>query len=236
MTPELSICIPCYEMSGVGWQHLSESLSIIRSQECDLSQVEIVVSDHSIDDAVENICSDYNDLNIQYVRNLNGRGSMSINTNNCIRNSTGKYIKPLFQDDLFFNPKSLKHILDNLADPWMAHEYTHLDGTSGNYYRQRTPYINDNFISGINTLGPPSIICFINDGNFFDEELSYLMDTEFYHRMIIKYGNPTILQCNNPIGVVRTWSGQTTQTVTKYMIDTELDYIKYKKYEKYENI
>lgn len=225
---KLSLNIPCYEMSGHGAAHLKESLNVIRTQECDFSEVEIVISDHSLDDEIELCCREYEDLNIKYFKNSHGRGSMSANLNSCIKHSSGKYIKPLFQDDLFYYSKSLKHILDNLGDPWMAHEYTHLDGTTGSYYNQRTPFINDNFIGGINTLGPPSVICFVNDGTLFDEDLSYLMDTEFYHRMMLKYGPPTILQSKTPIGVVRTWSGQTTQSVTQDMIDKELSHIKSK--------
>jgi len=226
--PELSLCIPCYEMSGFGAKYLSESLSIIRAHDCDLSNVEIVVSDHSIDDEIEKCCDNFKDLNIKYFKNSYGRGSMSANLNSCIKHSSGKYIKPLFQDDLFYYSKSLKHILSNLSDPWYAHEYTHLNGDLNTYYNQRTPYSNNNFIDGVNSLGPPSVIYFINDDNFFDEKLSYMMDTEFYHRMIAKYGQPTILKSDIPLGVVRTWAGQTTQATTENMIDNEHLYIKSK--------
>jgi hypothetical protein len=115
-----------------------------------------------------------------------------------------------------------------LSDPWYAHEYTHLNGDLNTYYNQRTPYSNNNFIDGVNSLGPPSVIYFINDDNFFDEKLSYMMDTEFYHRMIAKYGQPTILKSDIPLGVVRTWAGQTTQATTSNMIDNEHIYIKSK--------
>lgn len=226
--PQLSLCIPCYEMSGVGAKYLSESLSIIRTQECDLSDIEIIVSDHSLNDEIEKCCANFKDLNVKYFKNSHGRGSMSANLNNCIKNSSAKYIKPLFQDDLFYYSRSLKHILNNLKDAWYAHEYTHLNGDTNAYYNQRTPYSNDNFIGGVNSLGPPTAIYFINDDNYFDEELSYMMDTEFYHRMIIKYGQPTILKSSIPLGVVRTWSGQTTQSTTRNMIDKEHIYIKSK--------
>ena len=226
--PQLSLCVPCYEMSGVGAKYLSESLSIIRTQECDLSNVEIIVSDHSLDNEIEKCCDNFKDLNIKYFKNSYGRGSMSANLNSCIKHSSGKYIKPLFQDDLFYYSKSLKHILSNLSDPWYAHEYTHLNGDLNTYYNQRTPCSNNNFINGVNSLGPPSVIYFINDDNFFDEKLSYMMDTEFYHRMIAKYGQPTILKSDIPLGVVRTWAGQTTQATTSDMIDNEHIYIKSK--------
>jgi len=226
MIPDLSICIPCYEMSGMGGSHLSHSLNILKSQECDFSKIEIIISDHSLDDEIKKCCDNFKDLNIKYFKNSHGRGSMSANLNSCIKHSSGKYIKPLFQDDFLYHSKALKHILNNLEDPWYAHEYTHLNGDTNTYYRQRTPHSNNDFIRGINSLGPPTVIYFLNDDNYFNEELSYMMDTEFYHRMIIKYGQPTILKGSVPLGVVRTWSGQTTQATTQNMIDNEHRYIK----------
>jgi hypothetical protein len=46
--------------------------------------------------------------------------------------------------------------------------------------------------------------------------------------MIAKYGQPTILKSDIPLGAVRTWAGQTTQATTSDMIDNEHIYIKSK--------
>lgn len=225
----LSVCIPCYEMNGKGSEFLKKSLTILSNQIVDFSKFEVVISDHSINDDIKNICLEFPKLNLKYHRNELDRGSMSGNINNCILKSSGKYIKPLFQDDFLYHEKSLKHILENLQDSWMAHEYTHLDYSNYNFYNQRTPYYNNGMVDGVNTIGPPSSVIFLNDDNFFDTNLLWFMDTEFYFRMYKKYGEPTILKSNLPIGVVTTWSGQTTNTeINQELIDKETAYIKYK--------
>ena len=221
----MSIAIPCYEMHGRGVEFLNRSLRIINDQHLDKNLFELVISDHSIDDNVKKCCKNFPDLNIKYFKNSHGRGSMSANLNNCILHSSGRYIKPIFQDDYLFSPRSLELIYNNIEHPWAAYEYIHFD--ENNYYNKRTPFTNDRFIDGINTLGPPTVISIINDGELFDENLSWFMDVEFYHRMMIKYGHPTIFKCDIPICTVTTWSGQTTQSVDQELIDKELSYIKY---------
>lgn len=228
----LSIIIPCYEMGDKGSIFLKRSLDIISNQkDVDFSTFEIVISDHSINNEIEASCKLelYQKLNIKYIRNENDRGSMACNTNNCIQHSSGKYIKPLYQDDYLYSEKSIKWILENLQDYWIAHEYTHLNLSTGEFYNQRTPFYNYQMVEGINTIGPPSSIVFLNDDNYFDENLIWFIDTEFYYRMNKKYGLPTILKCNTPLGVVTTWDGQTTNTkITPELIDKEKSYVKMK--------
>lgn len=224
----MSVCIPTYEMGGRGEEFLKRSLDTISSQDCDLNGVEVVVSDHSKNDDIRNCCLNYGKL-VKYVRNEEHRGSMSANLNNCIRNSVGKYIKPLFQDDFLFSKDSLGKLLQHISDNWGAHEYSHLALEVSKFYNQRTPFYTDRMKYGENTIGPPSSVFFINDNNFFDESLSWFMDTEFYYRMFLKYGEPTILQGRLPLSIVTTWGGQTTNTqITQQTIDREKSYLKEK--------
>ena len=111
----------------------------------------------------------------------------------------------------------------------MANEYTHLDLSNNSFYNQRTPSYNEGMKNGENTIGPPSSTIFLNDDNYFDMNLLWFMDTEFYYRMYLKYGLPTILKSSIPLNVVTTWSGQTTSTrITRELIDKEHSYINYK--------
>ena len=227
--PKLSVAIPCYEMSGRGVEFLEKSLSIIKNQNVDFSEIEVVISDHSINDDIKKCCDNYKNINLKYYKNEECRGSMSGNINSCIRQSSGKYIKPLFQDDFLNSPNSLKVILENLNYSWIAHEYTHLDLSTDSFYNQRTPFYNDRILDGINTIGPPTVTVFLNDNNYFDENLLWFMDIEFYHRMMKKYGHHIVLKCDNPIATVTTWSGQTTETsINQTLIDKETSYIKLK--------
>ena len=57
--PELSVAIPCYEMSGKGVEFLEKSLSIIKNQNVDFSKIEVVISDHSINDDIKKCCDNY---------------------------------------------------------------------------------------------------------------------------------------------------------------------------------
>jgi len=231
MNPKLSIAIPCYEMQGQGVKFLRRSLRILDEQSVDdQNLVEIVISDHSLNDDIEQLCLEFPNLNIRYFKNETNRGSMSGNMNYCISKCRGKYIKPLFQDDCLYNSTSLESILDGLVGTWMAYEYIHLDGDSLEFYNHRVPFYNSDMVNGTNTIGPPSTIVFLNDDNYFDENLLWFMDTEFYHRLNLKYGGGAdILNSKSPLIVVTTWSGQTTETsITQDLIDKERSYIKHK--------
>ena len=92
---KVSIAIPAYEYYGRGVEVLDDMFRTISNQT--LKDVEVVVSDHSRIDDIENYCNqnEYN-LNIKYIRNENGRGNPSINTNNAIHHCNGEIIK-IFQ-------------------------------------------------------------------------------------------------------------------------------------------
>ena len=217
-------------MHGKGVDLLTKSLDILNNQKnINFLDFEVVISDHSKNDDIEKCYKKFNNLNFVYVRNTENHGSMSDNINNCIRHSSGKYIKPLFQDDFLYDETSLSKIINNLQDSWMANEYTHLDLSNNSFYNQRTPSYNEGMKNGENTIGPPSSTIFLNDDNYFDMNLLWFMDTEFYYRMYLKYGLPTILKSSIPLNVVTTWSGQTTSTrITRELIDKEHSYINYK--------
>ena len=48
-------------------------------------------------------------------------------------------------------------------------------------------------LSGINTVSGPSVMFFKNDQNYFDEDLCWLNDVEFYYRLYLKYELPLLL-------------------------------------------
>ena len=66
--PLVSICIPTYEMNGIGSSFLQKGLNSILRQT--YKNIEVVISDHSQDDEIKNIVLSYdNKLNIKYIRN-----------------------------------------------------------------------------------------------------------------------------------------------------------------------
>jgi hypothetical protein len=56
------------------------------------------------------------------------------------------------------------------------------------------PHWNNNIILGVNTISSPSVLSFKNYGvNFFDDNLTMLMDCEMYYQLYIRYGLPKII-------------------------------------------
>jgi glycosyltransferase involved in cell wall biosynthesis len=234
MSNFFSIVIPCYEMKGKGVEFLDFSLSKIASQS--FKNFEVVISDHSISSDIEDLCKKYESLEIRYFKNNDGRGSSSSNINNGIKNSRGKWIKILFQDDFLFSNDSLENIynfIQNSQDPqWIATACEHSqDGQ--NFYRTFIPRWNNKIHFGNNTVSSPSVIIFRNnfDENiFFDEKLINLMDVDFYKRMFDLYGEPFYL--NDVCVVNRTWDGQVSNQVSEELHKNELSIVS----SKYRNV
>ena len=93
-------------MHGKGSNFLNFSLEQIYNQS--YSNIQVVISDHSIDNSIYTVCNDWSKkLNIKYLKNTKNRGSSSANINNAINNCDGKLIKILFQDDFLFYKNSI---------------------------------------------------------------------------------------------------------------------------------
>jgi glycosyltransferase involved in cell wall biosynthesis len=110
-----SIVIPTYEVQGNGVHLLSELLISLDKQT--FKNFEVIISDHSIDNEIENFIKDCtNNFKIIYHRNTVGRGNSSINMNNGIRLSNAKYIKIIHIDDKFSTDESLEIIYSNIEN------------------------------------------------------------------------------------------------------------------------
>lgn len=226
-TPKLiSVCIPTYEMYGLGYVFLKQSFDILTSQT--FKDFDIVISDHSKTDAVKNVCDEYlNKLDIKYFEYNNPVVGLSLNTNNTMANATGKLLKILFLDDFLYNDKSLEIIVENfnpLKDKWLATACEHTrDGKT--FYKTHLPRNNRNIHLRNNSIGSPSVLTIINeDPLMFDPNLKWLVDRDYYKRLYDKYGDAKIV---NEIGVViRTGDHQiTNREITKEVVGRELEYV-----------
>jgi glycosyltransferase involved in cell wall biosynthesis len=172
--------------------HLLNSIS-----EQTYTDYEIIISDQSKTDVIKNECDNWPNLNIKYYKNNTGFGSAAKNLNFAISKSTGEYIKPIFQDDYFFSPNTLQYIIDNLGDEaWGFVGTWHCDeNQTDKLDRPFSPRWKDekDILSGINTVSGPSVMFFKNDDNYFDEDLCWLNDVEFYYRLYLKYDVPLLL-------------------------------------------
>lgn len=191
----ISICIPCYEMGGKGTPLLKRALDSIRSQTH--KDVEIIISDHSINEEIENLCREYSkDLDIVYIKNLENRGNFASNLNNSIRNASKEVIKLLMQDDYLIDPMALEFTFQSFDNPdvnWLACGC--YSGWSDQDYNSMIPrYEGDSISRGVNTIGSPSVISIRNRNvQYFDETLSWVVDLDYYKKMNSFFGDPHIL-------------------------------------------
>ncbi len=175
----ISICIPVYEMHGKGAEFLVRCLNSIRLQT--FQDYEIIISDNSDDNEIENLCAEVQDFfkTLRYVKNpIKG---MAVNTNNAINQAKGELIKVLYQDDYFASDQVLQEISDHFTekDSWL------IIGSDNN----PNPYY-----SAQNTLGSPSALTFSNTIPLrFNEHLKWVLDLDFYKRMYKELGLPKIL-------------------------------------------
>jgi len=222
----ISICIPTYEMRGKGDEFLKQSFDILTQQT--FKDFDVVVSDHSKNDIIKNLCAAYkNKLDIKYFRNSEHIGNSSANINNAIKKAAGKLIKILFQDDFLYDDNSLEDVANNFdleKDRWLITACEHSnDGI--NFYRPFYPKYNNKIHLGNNTISSPSVITIKNEQPLlFDENLIWLMDCDYYKQCYDKFGNPKIL---NKINIVnRTGAHQVSNTAATTTIkNREYQYV-----------
>jgi len=210
----ISVAIPTYEFKGRGAEFAHFQFKKLLGQT--YKDFEVVISDHSRDDVIKNICKEYGGkLNISYIRNEEGRGLSSYNINNAIRYCKGDIIKFLWFDDFLWDRWSLQYINEAFTSDvnWLvsACEHTKDDGRS--FYRTFYPRYNSELYLGNNTISGPSVLTIRNteDKIYFDDRLIWLMDVDYYKRLHDKYGLPKIL---NKITVVnRDHPGQLSHTM-----------------------
>lgn len=222
--PKVSICIPCYEMNGKGVYFLKNALDSIKIQ--DYKNREVVISDHSVDNAIEDFLKSYEDSDtFIYVRNERSRGNSSANFNNSFIHASGEFIKPLCQDDVFLVESSLRTQVDFLTKSgknWLVSSYIHQNEQMCSL-DTHIPSHSPNLLKD-NLYGCPSGVLFKNTGMYFDENLIYYSDTEFYHRYSIQAGDPFLLYLRT-MKVTRHPNQVTNTLITRKLITSEEMYI-----------
>jgi glycosyltransferase involved in cell wall biosynthesis len=209
----ISIAMPTYESFGRGTEFLDFQFQKFREQT--YKDFEVVISDHSKDDNIENLCKKYDGIiNINYARNEENRGNFTDNTNRAMKRCNGDIIKILFQDDFLLDHNSLEKI-NNAFDEntnWLitACEHTY-DGTT--LHRTHHPTYNELIYTGKNTIGNPSVLSVRNKNDmlFFDERMLWTVDVDYYKRLHDKFGPPTII--NDITVVIRLWDRQLTHLI-----------------------
>lgn len=216
----LSVVIPTSDMENKDF-FFTRCLDSLWNQS--YQDFEIVVTDNSDDDVIMNICIAYDGW-IEYYKNPNK--GMAKNTNEGIRRAKGELIKILYMDDYLAHENSLKKILTHFEGNWLVTGCLHDDGFE--LFKPHTPRYSEDIHKGNNTIGSPSVLTIRNHNPLlFDEEMTWLLDCDYYKRMYDLYGEPTILKDKNVIMGLHT--GQATHTMGQERKLQEFNYIN-KKY------
>lgn len=196
--PRFSICIPVWEQGGFGIQYLKDLIHSIQIQT--FQDWEIVISDHSKNNEIdEYIFSLYRQDRGRYGYYTCDKnyGNGVTNLNNALKMANGEIIKIMFQDDFMFDRRCLEKFDKAFQDEntkWAVCGCNHTrDGV--NFERFMVPSWNDKLLEGVNTISSPSVLAFRNENiKLFDENLTMLMDVEYYYRLGQRYELPTILE------------------------------------------
>lgn len=200
-TKLISVCIPAYEMRGLGPTFLEETFKMLEKQT--FKDFDVVISDESKSSVIKNVCDKYAaKLDIKYFKNPDGLNKFSTNTNYSMKMATGKLLKVLLLDDFLYSPTALEEIVQNFdleKDGWMATACIHsTDGEK--FFRPFYPRYDDKTILFKNTISSPSVLVLRNSNPLmFDTNMMWYVDVDYYKRCFQSFGEPKIL---NKIGVV----------------------------------
>lgn len=191
MKPEISICIPAYKQA----EKLQKLLESIQSQT--LQPKEIIVSDDSDDNSVEEVLKSF-DLPVKYFRNSPALGSPQ-NWNFAISKAGCDWIKLMHHDDYFTHDNALQMFVNELeTNPGGDYYFCGTtiqqaaDGSS-QVYKVDVDLINKldkipSFLMHKNLIGAPSTGFFRRDIKInYDRNLIWLVDIDYYLRLLKDY-------------------------------------------------
>ncbi len=213
---KISIAIPVYEMKNYAFL-LRRCLDSIAMQS--FKDFEVVVCDNSEGSNIKDICKlEYSDLNIKHTYyEIKG---MAQNTNAAIRYCLGDMIKILYMDDFLAHKNALKEIVENFTGDWLV--------TACKAENAQVPHFPTFAIGDTdNHIGSPSVLTIRNGLSlFFDENMTWLLDLDYYKRLFNQCSAPQILNDVNVI--IGIHDGQMTNILTAKEKMQEHNYLKEK--------
>lgn len=212
-TVKISIVIPTYN-NLVSFKRALGSVFIQKFED-----YEIIVTDDSNNDEIGLFIKYlYNDK-VKYFKNETPLGSPE-NWNGGLRKAKGKYIKILHHDDWFADENSLEKFVklmdENPQSDFGYAKSVDVDTETGKiktrkaekYVKQLKKDPFELFIT--NRIGAPSVTVFRNNKNFFfDKNLKWVVDMEFYINCLRK--NPNIAFLNEVLINIGISSSQITK-------------------------
>jgi glycosyltransferase involved in cell wall biosynthesis len=193
--PKLSVCIPAYGQPEL----LERALLSLEMQH--FPDFDVLVTDDSPDDSVQQLIVRWKTrLPLQYFRNHPALGTPE-NWNSGIRRAEGEYILVLHHDDWLLRPDSLALLAGALdRDPEAGFAFANTDirrlGTDERIRLNKPSAVQlaqlvtePEVLITADFVGVPSTVLFRKSlGEVYDKALKWLVDVEFYVRVLRKCG------------------------------------------------
>lgn len=198
----VSICIPTYKQTFF----LKKCLDSVFAQT--YSNYEVIITDDTPDDTIKIFLNEhYSTKNIHYFKNSKALGSPA-NWNFAISKAKGDYVKILHHDDYFsFNDSLAKFVkvLDENVNCDFAFSLSSINNADSgmnwqNYITElmcEKVKLNPTYLICANFIGSPSATIYKKNSVFFDENLKWVVDLDFYISILLKNKNFTFI--NEPL-------------------------------------
>jgi len=184
----VSVCIPAYNQTVF----LKKTLDSLRSQT--FKDFEVVITDDSSTNEVQLLVEKYrNDLSINYHKNPKSLGSPT-NWNKSLDLAKGGLIKIIHHDDWLAWPESLQKFVDvfkneKVSFAFCTTEILNVKDNTVSYNRPEKEFLENlkkdpRFLFNYNKIGSPTATMFRKTNLRFDEKVKYLVDVDFYIRML----------------------------------------------------
>ena len=191
--PFISVCIPAYQRT----HYLKRLLESIAKQT--FRNFEVVLSDDSKDDTVEQLAQQYKTKFIlHYYKNEKALGTPA-NWNFGIAKARGEWIKLMHDDDWFASASALQSFANATASKqkFIFAAYTNFfEGSQArqtvtlNQFWKRNIKVNPAVLIARNVIGPPSVtLVHKSVTEQYDERLKWRVDTDFYERVLRNENN-----------------------------------------------
>lgn len=187
-TPKVSICIPAFQQPNL----LRRCLQSVQVQS--FKNYEVIVTDDSADDCLKSVIEEFTTrIPITYIKNTKNMGSPA-NWNHGMQNASGEYIKILHHDDWFLDENSLADFVEmleknpevNLAFCSSRHYKSgvHISSHAPTLEQLNFLFADEKNLLIGNLIGAPSAVIFRRCGLLFDNNLKWVVDIDFYIRLL----------------------------------------------------
>ena len=231
MMPKVSICIPAYKNPG----GIKRLLASVHNQT--YADYEVIITDDSPDESVKAVVLESQIADIRYYKNDKRKGATA-NWNEAVSYASGEYIKMMHHDDWFSDENSLaefvtmldEHPEVNLAfcGTWqvtLSEEGEETDARFARHISKEhceliTKDWHNLFLGGY--IGAPSATIYRNVGIDYEEQLKWLVDVEFYMRLLRE--NSGFVHTERPLICIGVSANQLTEQCIE---DGELNIFEY---------